>query len=68
MLLKAPPISYPLSLIFAGINILIDIDFKNIISSHQLNYYQSLSLVKLLSILLLVKLLAIINFNIYTIT
>ena len=38
MLLKVHPISSPLSLIFAGINILIDIDFKNII-------YQSLSLV-----------------------
>ena len=34
MLLNAPPISYPLSLIFAGINILIDFDFlKNIISN-----------------------------------
>ena len=32
MLLKAPPISSPLSLIFAGINILLDIEFKNIIS------------------------------------
>ena len=40
MLLKAPPISSPLSLIFAGINILIDIDFLKIL------------LVKLLSILL----------------
>ena len=47
MLLNAPPISSPLSLIFAGINIL-----KNIISNHLLNY-QLLSLVKLLSILLL---------------
>ena len=39
MLLKAPPISSPLRLIFAGINILIDIDFLKIL------------LVKLLSIL-----------------
>ena len=31
MLLKAPPISSPLSLIFADINILIDIDFLKIL-------------------------------------
>ena len=48
MLLNAPPISFHLSLILAGINILIDIDFLKIL------------LVKLL-VNLLVKLLSIIS-------